>query len=209
MYAQLETLVQRYPALQHCATEIARAIDVLADAFRRGGKLLVCGNGGSAADSEHIVGELMKNFHVRRPLAPDVQKRLVAMYADEGAYLAGRLQGALPALALTSQVALTLAISNDIAGEMVFAQQVYGYGRAGDVVLGISTSGTSRNVCHALRVGRALRMHTIGLTGENGGAFPQLCDVTIRVPARTVDQIQELHLPVYHAICATLEELFF
>jgi D-sedoheptulose 7-phosphate isomerase len=209
MHLALTYLIERYPELDVCVEDIQRAIRVLEASFRRGGKLLVCGNGGSAADSEHIVGELMKGFRLPRPLPPKQRALLLEAFPEEGTYLADHLQCTLPAISLISQTSLVTATANDIAPDMVFAQQVYGYGRPGDVVLGISTSGISQNVCRALQVGRALGLETIGLTGASGGHFIALCNVVICVPYHTVAEIQERHLPVYHAICTILEELFF
>jgi D-sedoheptulose 7-phosphate isomerase len=169
--------------------------------FASGGKLLVCGNGGSAADADHIVGELMKGFYKKRSLPAEEASKL-------GEY-ARYLQGALPAIALTQHAALSTAFLNDVNPEMGFAQQVYGYGRDGDVLLGISTSGNSKNVCNAVRVAMNLGIKTIGLTGRKGGRLSEISDVCIGVPADITADIQELHLPIYHTLCAMLEELFF
>lgn len=209
MHPHLETLVKRYPDLGPCLEDIQRAVLLLEQTFRSGGKLLICGNGGSASDSEHIVGELMKGFLLPRPVPSTLQQALSEAFPTEGTYLAEHLQGALPAIPLTNNSALASATTNDMAADMVFAQQVYGYGKAGDVVMGISTSGNSRNVCQALRVGRVLGLRTLGLTGPRGGAFPALCNVTICAPGAGVAQIQERHLPIYHTICTMLEETFF
>lgn len=205
----LNRLIERYPDLAPCQADIARAHQVLAESFRAGGKLLVCGNGGSASDSEHIVGELMKGFTLRRPAPDDVRARLIAASPDNGVYLADRLQGALPAISLVSQTSLLSAIANDVAADMAYAQQVYGYGRPGDVVLGISVSGNARNVIHALQVARALDMHTVGLSGRTGGALPPTCDALICVPQETVADVQERHLAIYHALSLMLEQEFF
>jgi D-sedoheptulose 7-phosphate isomerase len=209
MITPLDALIARHPDLAPCQADIAHAFQLLAASFRGGGKLLVCGNGGSAADSEHIVGELMKGFTLRRPVPDEVRARLRAVSPENGAYLADRLQGALPAISLVSQTALLSAIANDTAADMAYAQQVYGYGAAGDTVLGISVSGNARNVIHALQVGRALGLRTIGLTGRAGGALPPLCDVAIRVPSDIIADVQERHLPIYHALCLMLEQEFF
>ena len=209
MHPLLETLVLRYPDLLGCVQDIQNAVDILVTSFRQGGKLLVCGNGGSAADSEHIVGELMKGFRSLRPLPEGRRAPLRTAFPHEGEYLANHLQGALPTLALDSQSALMTALANDVAADMVFAQQVYGYGVPGDVVLGISTSGTSQNVIRALQVAQSFDLHTIGLTGADGGLFKNICDVVICVPWYTVSEVQEHHLPIYHVICAWLEEIFF
>lgn len=202
-------LIRRYPALDSCWRDIRAALETLRDVFASGRKLLICGNGGSAADSEHIVGELMKGFLKKRPVDDGVRKRLQAIAGSEGAEIAGCLQGALPAIALTSQVSLNSAISNDTRASMVFAQQVYGLGKAGDALLGISTSGNSSNVVKAFTVAKGMKMHTIALTGRSSGRLASLADVAIRVPANRVAEIQELHLPVYHALCIALEDSFF
>lgn len=205
----LHTLVSRYPELTACLADIQAAFDLLRATFQRGGKILVCGNGGSAADSEHIVGELMKGYRLPRPLPDAARRRILEAWPEEGAYLADHLQGALPAISLVSQSALLSAFANDVAADMVYAQQVYGYGRPGDALIAISTSGNAANVLHAVQVGRALGLGTIGLTGRDGGRLKAVCDVTIRVPADSTPAIQERHLPIYHTLCALLEEAFF
>lgn len=202
-------LVNKYPELEACIPDIVRAFELLADSYRSGGKLLVCGNGGSSADSDHIVGELMKGFMSKRPLPQQRRDELSAAFPEDGAYLADHLQGALPAISLTSSTALISAYANDVAADMVYAQQVYGYGRREDVLLGISTSGNSANVIRALQVARARGLATIGLTGEHGGRMRELCDVAIRVPWGVTPDIQERHLPIYHALCILLEDEFF
>jgi D-sedoheptulose 7-phosphate isomerase len=205
----LDTLQQRYPDLTDTIPSVQAAYDALAATYHGGGKLLICGNGGSAADSDHIVGELMKGFELRRPIPDALRERLQAENPDVGAYLADKLQGALPAIALTNHHALMSAISNDTAGDMIFAQQVLGYAKPGDAIIGISTSGNSANVLHALRVARALDMRTIGLTGRSGGKMRDICDVTICVPYDRTLEIQERHLAIYHALCIMLEQEFF
>ena len=197
----LEELTTRYPALQECREQIQAAFVILSESYHCGGKLLVCGNGGSAADAEHIVGELMKGFHSQRPLSPEEEEKY-------GEY-ASKLQQALPAISLTQHTALNTAFSNDVAPEMVYAQQVYGYGAPGDVFLGISTSGNSANVVHAARVAREKGLKVLSLTGRSGGELLSISDVCIHVPARETYQVQELHLPVYHALCSMLESEFF
>jgi phosphoheptose isomerase len=198
-----------YPELSDSLPEIESAAAVLVTAFRSGNKLLICGNGGSASDAEHIVGELMKGFLLRRSVPMEFRQRLREQCPSEADFLADRLQGALPAIALGSHTALTTAFANDVAPELVFAQQVYGYGKPGDVLLVLSTSGNSKNVVQALRVARAIGVGTIGLTGKSGGEVKKLSDVTIRVPYDATPQIQERHLPIYHALCIYLENVFF
>jgi D-sedoheptulose 7-phosphate isomerase len=209
MHTVLVSLLSRYPQLGGCLPGIERAYETIVASFREGGKLLICGNGGSAADSEHIVGELMKGFASRRPLPADVRSQLAEAFGEDGRYLAERLQGALPAISLVSHTSLNTAFANDVAADLIFAQQVYGYGRPGDVLLGISTSGNARNVCYALQIARFLGLHTVGLTGPGGGAMAALCDVPICAPGERTPEIQEHHLPIYHALCEMLEEAFF
>lgn len=206
---ELEQLAARYPDLAPCLNDLEAAFELLRDRFASGGKLLLCGSGGSAADSEHIVGELMKAFERKRPLPETVRAGLTEAFGNEGDYLADHLQGALPAFSLVSQTALITAVANDVDAELIYAQQVYGYGRPGDALLGISTSGNSANILHALRVAHALGLATIGLTGRSGGAMKGLCDVTICVPEDDTLRIQERHLPVYHTLCRLLEQRFF
>jgi phosphoheptose isomerase len=209
MHAQLERLQQRYPDIEACIPSVAEAYELLRATFANGGKLLICGNGGSASDSDHIVGELMKGFELKRPIGNDLRARLAQIGEARGVYLADRLQGALPTISLSSHAALSTAISNDVAGDMVFAQQVLGYGRKGDSLIGISTSGNSANVLNALHIAQALELNTIGLTGQSGGAMRDLCSVTICVPYERTLEIQERHLAIYHALCLMLEQEFF
>ena len=207
--AILENLLVRYPSLRECREEIVSAYETLVECFASGGKLLIAGNGGSAADAEHMVGELMKSFVKRRPVSPALKEALVAADPEAGAELADTLQGALPAIALDGHPALGTAWINDCNPLMGFAQQVLGYGKSGDVLIAVSTSGTSRNVLHAVTVAKALGLRTVGLTGRSGGELALRCDVCIRVPESETYKVQELHLPVYHAICQMLEERFF
>jgi len=199
-----------HPALAACQHEVVEAFELLKACFASGGKLLVCGNGGSAADSEHIVGELMKGFASRRAVPAELRARLEQAYpGGEGRLLGERLQGALPAVSLVSQTSLATALANDVSAEMVFAQQVYGYGRPPDVLLAISTSGNAANAIAALRVARVLGLKTLILTGRDGGRMRELADVALRVPASSTPEVQVLHLQAYHCLCAMLEEEFF
>jgi D-sedoheptulose 7-phosphate isomerase len=203
-------VLQRYPILNDCADSMSQAYAALRESFSTGGKLLLCGNGGSAADCGHIVGELMKGFLLPRPLPEPQRKRLAAQCGPVGgSMLSDSLQGALPAISLCCHTALLTAIANDNGADFVFAQQVYGLGRDGDTLLGISTSGQSRNVIYAFQVGRAMGLRTVALTGRSGGTLADMADVAVRVPADTVVAIQELHLSVYHALCSALEMHFF
>jgi D-sedoheptulose 7-phosphate isomerase len=206
---RIRQLIFSYPGLDVCASDIEAAFNVLRDCYRGGGKMLTCGNGGSAADAEHIVGELMKGYLLKRPIPEEMRTKLTATNPEDGDYLADHLQGGLPSISLVSQTSLLSAIANDTAADMVYAQQVYVYGREGDVLVGISTSGNSANVLRAMQVARALGLRTIGLTGRTGGKLKPLCDVCIRVPANDTTLIQERHLPIFHVLCAMLEEEFF
>jgi D-sedoheptulose 7-phosphate isomerase len=206
---RIEQLISTYPELDVCATDIQSAFEILRACFRGGGQVLTCGNGGSAADAEHIVGELMKGYLLKRPVPEEIRAKLIATSSQDGNYLADHLQGGLAAISLVSQTALLSAIANDTAADMAYAQQVYAYGREGDALIGISTSGNARNVIHAVQVARALGLQSIGLTGPSGGALKSLCEVCICVPAENTPAIQERHLPIFHVLCAMLEEEFF
>lgn len=205
----LKKLIAKYPDLAECVDDILETARVMETAYARGSKVLICGNGGSAADAEHLVGELMKGYLSARPIPAELREQLRAAYPDEGEYLAAHLQGALPTISLVSQTSLITAYANDVAADMIFAQQVYGYGARGDVLMGISTSGNSRNVLHATRVARARGLSTVGFTGRTGGALKSLCDVCVRVPFDATADVQERQLAIYHALCAMLEEALF
>lgn len=198
----IESLILRYPCLHTCQDDIQKVFEKMAVSFENGGHLYICGNGGSASDALHIVGELVKSFVVPRKIDADFQKAVTPE-------LAQKLQGALPAYALVENVALTSAYANDVDPEYIFAQQVYAYARKGDCVLGISTSGNSKNILHALKVARGRGAVTLGLTGRDGGKMKDLCDACIVVPEKETYKIQELHLPVYHALCMMLEAHFW
>jgi D-sedoheptulose 7-phosphate isomerase len=206
---RVRTLVYRYPALAPLGAEIRGACELLVTAFEAGRKLLVCGNGGSAADADHIVGELMKSFVLRRALAPELREKLVGQDTEMGARMAESLQQGLPAIALTQAHSLISAFANDADPALIYAQQVLGYGAAGDVFWGISTSGNAKNVVHAAVAARALGLKVIGMTGEGGGALAKFCDVRLAVPERETYKVQELHLPIYHAICLAVEASIF
>ncbi len=197
----LERLCGRYPQLEGVKNDIKRSYEIMKESYENGGKVLTCGNGGSAADSEHIVGELMKGFYKKRPLPGHIKD----VYGE----LAENLQGALPAISLTGHPALATAFLNDVDPEMVFAQQVYGYGKEGDVLIAMSTSGNSINVVNAAKVAKAKGMMVIGFTGSQGGRLKELSNVCLTVPSDITADIQEFHLPVYHTLCAMLEEHFF
>lgn len=205
----LEQLFDTVPQLTACGSSIENAFELLRQCYTQGGKVLACGNGGSAADSEHIVGELMKGFILKRRICLTDSEKLKSVFPEDGQYLAENLQGALPAISLVSQSAISSAFINDVAPDMVFAQQVYGYGRPGDVLIGLSTSGNSKNVVNAIKVAKVFGIKTVGMTGESGGMMNELCDICIKVPATATYRVQEFHLPVYHALCAMIEAEFF
>ncbi|MDR2786192.1 MAG: SIS domain-containing protein [Treponema sp.] len=205
----LQALLDRYPALSGIRGGIQSAGELLIKTFESGCKLLIAGNGGSAADSEHIVGELMKNFAKKRTLPGSYVSRLEEIDPEIAQYLSPRLQPGLPAIALTGHYSLSSACINDIDGNITFAQQVYGYGKRGDLFLGISTSGNAKNVVYAAAAARAKDMGVIALTGASGGRLARLADVSVIVPETETYKIQELHLPIYHALCLMAEEYFF
>ena len=205
----VDTLMERYPQLEACRGDIIAAYKILEECYEGDHKLLIAGNGGSAADSEHIAGELMKRFETPRPCPPEFSQKLKEIDPERGEGLAKNLERGLMAIPLVAHEALTTAYINDVDGLGVFAQQLYGFGRPGDVFLGISTSGNSKNVMSATVVARALGIKVIGLTGESGGELASVADVVIKVPETETYMIQELHLPVYHCLCLMLEDRFF
>lgn len=205
----IDLLVERYPSLESEKNSIISAYLVLEECYAKGRKLLVAGNGGSAADAEHIVGELMKGLKISRKLRDDFVEKLMEGNQELGTVLAENLQEALPAIALDGHPALSTAYMNDCEPLLCFAQQVNGYGKAGDVFLGISTSGNSKNVLYAAVTAHAKGMKVIGLTGAKSSKLEQMSDVCIKVPQTETYMIQELHLPVYHCLCLMLEKRFF
>jgi phosphoheptose isomerase len=205
----LDDLLSRFPNLCEQREPIHHAVELLCDCHRAGKTILLCGNGGSAADCEHIAGELMKGFCLRRPLPEVDKKKLEQTGIADWQDLANNLQQGIRAISLTGHTALATAILNDNDPYMIFAQQVYVYGSAGDVLLALSTSGNAKNVVQALKVARALGLKTIGLTGSQPAAMDQFCDVMIKAPAEQTFQVQELHLPIYHAMCLMVEEELF
>lgn len=209
IYKHIEVLVNRYPVLNSVKDEIVEAYFLLVESYKNEGKLLIAGNGGSAADAEHIVGELMKGFKLPRKLNENFTDKLISENEELGTVLAESLQGALPAIALDGHPALSTAYMNDCEPLLCFAQQVNGYGKAGDVFLGISTSGNSKNILYAATTAHAKGMKVIGLTGAKDSKLTQMSDVCIKVPQTETYMIQELHLPVYHCLCLMLEDEFF
>lgn len=202
-------LIDRYPKLIVSREDIVKAYYLLETAYQSGRKMLVCGNGGSASDSEHIVGELMKEFKLKRKVYSEQVAALKEIDSELGQVLADNLQGALPTISLTGHSSLQTAFMNDAVPELVFAQQVNGYGKPGDVFLGISTSGNSKNVLYAAVNAKAKGLKVIGLTGAKENKLMKYADVCIRVPETETYKIQELHLPVYHCLCLMLEDKFF
>lgn len=205
----LDELISRYPVLEVCRQSVESAYLLLEQCYTDGGKLLIAGNGGSAADSEHIVGELMKRFRLPRQVSNDFANKLKDIDPERGEFLVKNLEASLPAISLVTHEALTTAFVNDVGAAEVFAQQLLGHGKTGDVFWAISTSGNSKNVMYATVVARALGIKIIGLTGNNGGELADVSDVVIKVPEEETYKIQELHLPVYHCLCMMLEERFF
>ena len=192
-------LYEKYTALEECREDIEKALELILHTYQNGGKVLVCGNGGSAADSEHIVGELMKGFLLKRPVTDErIPERL-----RKG------LQGSLPAISLPSQCAILSAFINDVDPEMMYAQLVYGYAKGNDLVIGLSTSGNSKNVVNAIEVAKCLGAKTLSLTGKKESRMSELSDVTIKVPETETYKVQEYHLPVYHYLCAEVERILF
>ena len=205
----IDVLIERYQQLTSVRQDIIDAYFIMEECYEHDGKLLIAGNGGSAADSEHIAGELMKRFETPRPIPENFGKKLIEIDSERGVNLVKNLERGLMAIPLVAHEALTTAYINDVDGLGVFAQQLYGFGRPGDVFLGISTSGNSRNVMNATVVARALGIKVIGLTGKGGGELAKVADAVIKVPETETYMIQELHLPVYHCLCLMLEARFF
>lgn len=211
VFARLDALESRYPQLAVCRNDILSAYETLAECYKKGCKLLLAGNGGSYADAQHIAGELMKSFKLSRRCPEEFSDKLLRYGGERGAALSEKLQCGLPAIVLGEHQALNTAFVNDVAegGEFVFAQQTFVFGKKGDVFMGISTSGNSRNVMNAACVARAAGLKVIALTGARGGELAGFADIAIKVPADETYMIQELHLPVYHCLCLMLEEAFY
>ena len=205
----IEELFQRYASLKDFREEIIKAVEILKNCIEKQGTIFVCGNGGSAADSEHIVGELVKSFLKKRPIEEDFKEKLFRMYEEKGLYYTNNLERGIRAISLVSGVALPTAFANDVAPEMVFAQQFYVLAKEQDVLWAISTSGNSTNVNYALAIAKAMNCNTIGLSGKTGGEMSALLDVEFRIKSDCTPYIQEMHLPLYHCICAILEEEIF
>jgi len=205
----VDLLIERYPSLYICRNSIIEAYKIMEKSYLKNGKLLIAGNGGSAADSEHIVGELMKGFKKHRKLNNEYQKSLISVNKELGQTLANNLQGALPAIALDGHPALTTAYMNDCEPLLCFAQQINGYGNKNDTFLAISTSGNSKNIIYATVVAKAKGLKVVGLTGSKDSKLSEIADVCIKAPNTETYMIQELHLPIYHCLCLMLEDKFF
>ena len=205
----IQNLIVRYPGLAGCAAEIEKAAAMLIGMYRNGNALYTCGNGGSAADADHIVGELMKGFLKKRPVNPEVRAKLTEAYPEQADFLADNLQCGLPAVSLHSQSALLTAFANDVDASMMYAQTLYALGRPGDVLIAISTSGNSKNVVNAARIAKIIGVKVIALTGAKPCALDALADCIIHVGDTETYRVQELHLPVYHWLCARVEEEFY
>ena len=208
-YRYLTELSERYPVLKQTENDIKASYEIIREAYENGGKLLIAGNGGSCADAEHIVGELMKGFVKKRPVSEEMKEALEKADPVRGKELSEKLQGGLPAIALVDHAALSTAFANDVDGMLSYAQQVNGYGKPGDVFLGISTSGNAENVMYAAVTAKAKGMQVVGLTGKDGGKLAGIADAAVIVPEMETYKIQELHLPVYHALCLMLEHRFY
>jgi len=206
---EIKELIKRHPRLLICAEDVENAANELKTCFLGGGRVYICGNGGSAADSTHIVGELVKGFLSKRPLDDTMKCRLAAADSELGEKLGNKLQGGLPAHDLCENISLSTAVANDIDPDMIYAQQLIAYGHAGDILIAISTSGNAKNTAYAAVTARALGMTVIGLTGESGGKLKDFSDICVRVPEKETYKVQELHLPVYHFLCAKVESDLF
>lgn len=209
MASEIQNLIHRFPNLKFLKDNIESIVQSVMDTYKSGGKILVCGNGGSSADADHIVAELMKSYAKSRPLTDDLKNKLNGIAKDRGPILASHLEQGIPAISLSSATALNTAISNDIGADFIFAQQVISYGYKGDILIGISTSGNSQNVIDALIAAKAKNLICIGFTGKEGGNMKDYCDILINVPESKTALIQELHLPIYHTICDLIEQKLF
>ena len=205
----LNELLERYPVLKACEKDIEAARELLIKTYENSGKVLCCGNGGSCSDSEHIVGELMKGFISLRPVGNEFMSKLEELGFEDAEYITKNLQGSLPAIALGSKSGILSAFANDVAADMVYGQMAFGYAQPNDVLIGLSTSGNSKNVVYAAKVAKAKGAKCIALTGAKDSKLSAICDVTIKVPETETFKVQELHLPVYHYLCASVEKHFF
>lgn len=204
-----KSLYERYPALTVCREAIERTVDALERTYRDGGKILICGNGGSCADSDHIVGELLKGFLKKRPVSDSQREMFARCFPNDAEFFAKNLQRGIPAVSLHSQTAALTAFANDVEPSMIYAQHVFALGKPGDTVIGITTSGNSANVINALKVAKSMGLTTVCLTGERECLADDVCDIVIKAPDCETYRVQEYHLPIYHEICACLEARIF
>lgn len=202
-------LLERYQKLSECAEDIIRARELMSKTVRAGGKILICGNGGSSADADHIVGELMKGFLLKRKMPADVSADFRAALGEEAEDFINLLQRGIPAISLSAQSAICSAFINDVDPDMIYAQMVFGYGKKEDLLIAISTSGNSKNTVNAAKCAKALGIATLALTGKDDSHLSRICDVTVKAPETETFKVQELHLPIYHYLCAAVEEEFF
>lgn len=205
----MKELFERYPELEACRDSIAKAAEFMLDTYKRGGKILLCGNGGSCSDCDHIAGELLKCFKRKRKITPETKAKIEQLFPSDTDYFAEKLERGIPAISLPSQTAAISAYVNDVCADMVYAQLTYAYARESDLLIAISTSGNSANVVNAAKMARVCSMNVIGLTGANPCRLDDICDTTIKVPAAETYKIQEYHLPVYHYLCAAIEKKIF
>lgn len=205
----MQELLKRYPELEGCAPAIQKVLELMLQTYKKGGKILLCGNGGSCADCEHIVGELMKGFLSKRKMTETDRNRFVNAFGESGDYFADRLQYGIPAVVLTAHSGLISAFANDVSPELVFAQQVWGLGTEQDLLIGLSCSGNSENIIRAMQTARVKNMRVAGLTGEMPCKMDEVADSVAHVPEKETYKVQELHLPVYHYLCAALEKKLF
>ena len=209
MNKMMDELLERYPALAQCKEDILAAEELMMDTYKKGGKILVCGNGGSCSDSEHIVGELMKGFLLHRHMSVEQEKKFRDILGDEAQMFIDKLQGGIPAISLPSQSAVLSAYVNDVDPELMYAQLVFGYARPEDLLIAISTSGNSKNAVAAAKVAKVMGMSTLALTGARDSKLSAICDCTVKVPQTETFKVQEFHLPVYHYLCASVENRIF
>lgn len=205
----LNQLMERYACLACCKEELEKTVRTMIACYEAGGKVMTCGNGGSCADADHIVGELMKGFLKKRPMSQEQKQAMLAGCPDLKEETLNKLQGGLPALSLCSLTALNTAFCNDVDPELMYAQAVFAMGKSGDVLIAMSTSGNAANVCQAAMVAKAMGITVVGLTGASGGRLREIADLCICVPEKETFKVQELHLPVYHYLCAAVEGHFF
>lgn len=209
MSEHLSKLITRFPKLEQQRDNIEKVFKVFKTVFENDGTLFICGNGGSAADAEHIVGELMKSFKLKRPISDELKNTLITEFGEEGTFIAERLQAGMKSIALTNHSSLSTAFANDVDGSLIFAQQLSVLGAGKDALLALSTSGNSDNVVKCMKVAKAMGMKTVCMTGADSGQCGKLADITVKSPDKETFIAQEYHLPIYHTLCLMLEEYFY